>query len=104
MGSETPAAKPFTILTAEQFAERIHASAGWVRRNAESLGGVKVARKWLFSEATIAGWFEGRMPTIGPELSASSGRRPGGRLAKRLEQERERLRHQRRQERETSKA
>lgn len=65
MGSDTQAAKPFTILTAEQFAERIHASHGWVRRNAESLGGVKIARKWLFSETTLAGWFDGRVPTIG---------------------------------------
>jgi len=40
-------------LNIEQVAAIYHCSKSWVYRNAESLGGVKRARKWVFLEDAI---------------------------------------------------
>ena len=40
-------------LTIEEVAEIYHCSKSWVYRNAEDLGGVKRARRWIFLEDII---------------------------------------------------
>ena len=40
-------------LNIEEVAEIYHCSKSWVYRNAEALGGVKRARKWIFLEDVI---------------------------------------------------